>query len=238
MRNDDAMGRSARVRRMLAAGAAVLVATGCGSASDPSPPAGVDGLVIPTPTPDRDDFVAGVDNPWLPLKTGATWTYESGGEPSTRLSVAVEEGPTIAGVATTAVRSLATPAGDGEVSETVDYYAQDTEGNVWWFGREGEWRADEDGAQAGVAMLDRPRFGDGYREALADGVVDRRSEIVAVDGVADVPAGEYDDVLVVETESPVAGSAEVTSYYARGIGLVLRETDGAPDRELGLVAHE
>ena len=33
------------------------VLTGCGSASVPSPPSGVDELVIPTPSPDPDDFV-------------------------------------------------------------------------------------------------------------------------------------------------------------------------------------
>ena len=45
-------------------------------ASERSPPTGVDELVIPTPSPDPADFVAVVDNPWLPLEPGRTWTYD------------------------------------------------------------------------------------------------------------------------------------------------------------------
>src|SRR3954451_22364579 len=77
--------------------------TGCGTASAPSPPTGVDGLVIPTPSPDPDDFVAEVDNPWLPLPPGRTWTYDVADADGThRMTVTVEDGPTIAGVPTTA----------------------------------------------------------------------------------------------------------------------------------------
>lgn len=214
------------------AGAAVLLTAGCGSASDPSPPAGVDELVIPTPSPDPDDFAERVDNPWFPLVVGATWTYESTVPAGSTVTMTAEAGPTIAGVSTTALRTV---ADGGEPAVTLDYFAQDDDGNVWWFGREGEWRAGEDGAEAGVAMLARPRFGDGYREALGDGVVDQRSEIVALDGEVDTPAGAYDDVQVVETTSPVTGWSETTSYYARGVGLVARD---APNTELRLVASD
>ncbi len=33
---------------------------------------------------------------------------------------------------------------------------------MWWFGREGEWSAGVDGAEAGLLMADTPRVGDGY----------------------------------------------------------------------------
>ena len=36
----------------------------------------MDLLTIPTPDPDPADFVRTVDNPWLPLTPGSTWTYE------------------------------------------------------------------------------------------------------------------------------------------------------------------
>ncbi|MEV7430567.1 hypothetical protein AB0N29_13190 [Nocardioides sp. NPDC092400] len=38
---------------------------GCGTASPVSPPTGVDELVVPTPSPEPDDFVDGIDNPWF-----------------------------------------------------------------------------------------------------------------------------------------------------------------------------
>jgi hypothetical protein len=207
------MGR-ATVRRTLAAGAVVLLAAGCGSASDPSPPSGVDELVIPTPSPNPDDFVAAIDNPWLPYEQGARWTYTDG---AAEIVFTVEDGPTIAGVATTAV----TAGGESSVPST-DYFAQDTEGNVWWFGREGEWQAGADGAEAGIAMLAKPRLGDGYAEMGADGEPGQRSVIEAVG-----------DELVIETTT--SADVVVVRHYERGTGLVLSE---AGEMGLRLVEYD
>ena len=208
----------------------VLLLAGCGSGSAAVPLAGVDDLVVPTPSPDPADFVDVVDNPWLPLRVGTTWTYAVDGDPDQRLVVTVTRGPDVAGLATTAVRR--TPP-EGASAATLDYYAQDTAGNVWWCGREGEWLAGEDGAEAGVAMLARPRVGDGYREALAPGV-DVRSEIVALDGEADVPAGRFGGLLVIETTD---GALTRRLSYAEGAGLVEESTtSGLGEPRLGLVA--
>jgi len=215
---------------------AVLLATGCGSASDPSPPTGVDGLRIPTPSVDSDDFVTGIDNPWLPLQVGATWEYAVTGEQSGTRTVTTHEGPDIEGVATTAVETVTTAEG-GRVTEVSDFYAQDEEGNVWWFGRLGEWQAGDDGARAGLVMAADPRVGDGYREAYAEGVVDRRAEVLDLDDSRDVPLGEYDDLVTIATTSPLTGRVE-QAYYAEGVGPVLLETvEGEPRAQLGLVAH-
>ena len=165
-------GRRHAVLTVLAA----LVLAGCGSASDPSPPAGVDGLVIPTPSVDPDDFVTGVDNPWLPLPVGATWEYAVTGVRQGSTTVTTLEGPDVEGVATTAVRAETTPE-KGAPTVVTDFYAQDAAGNVWWFGREGEWLAGKDDAEAGLVMAADPRVGDGYRQAEAAGV-DRRAEVI------------------------------------------------------------
>ena len=50
--------------------ALALTLTGCGAASEDYEVAGIDELVIPTPSPDPDDFVGHVDNPWFPLRAG------------------------------------------------------------------------------------------------------------------------------------------------------------------------
>ncbi len=210
------MGR-ASVRRLLATGAAaavVLFVAGCGSYTETSPATGVDELVIPTPSPDPDDFVTTIDNPWLPLGLGARWTYRAG---SQEVTMSAGEGPTIAGVATTGV----TTDGLGS-APVVDFYAQDADGNVWWFGREGEWRAGDDGAQAGIAMLAQPRLGDGYAEMGEDGRAGQRSLITGLG-----------DELVIETTSTLGEVA--VDHYQRGTGLVLR---AEADMELGLVAHD
>ncbi|WP_134738302.1 hypothetical protein [Nocardioides sp. 503] len=211
----DAVRRTLAAATALASLAALGLASGCSSASPPSPPAGVDELTVPTPSPDPDDFVAAVDNPWLTLEPGARTTYATGdGE----LVTTVAAGPEILGVATTALTGTAT-----------DFYAQDEAGNVWWFGREGEWQAGEAGAEAGIAMLAKPRVGDGYAQAEPG----PRAEVLALDGEAQTPAGDFDDLVVVETTEE--SGRVLTSYYARGAGLVYRETEtGAPDETLEL----
>ncbi|WP_156390993.1 MULTISPECIES: hypothetical protein [unclassified Nocardioides] len=209
--------------RVVIALVAVLVPVlgGCGSASVSSPPSGIDELTIPTPSPDPGDFVAGVDNPWLPLPAGRTWTYDVvdvvGGH---RLTVAVAPGPEVEGVATTA--RVSTESG----TSTTDWFAQDADGNVWWFGREGEWTAGADGAEAGLAMPADPRVGDGYRLALQEGVVEDVATVTSLRGSATVPAGSYDDLLVTEVTSDLGASGPTEQYWSRGLGLVEEQRPG------------
>ncbi len=195
--------------------ALVLTVGGCGDASPESPPTGVDELVIPTPAPDPADFVERIDNPWLPLVPEAIWTYEQSGASSGTVTVTVQDQrESVAGVATTVVTRT------GPSGTVVDYYAQDRSGNVWWFGREGTWRAGEDGAQAGLAMPATPRLGDGWRTAYDEGVVDVRASVVTLDQVATVPAGRFSELVGIETSSPLTPGAATRSLYARGTGLV------------------
>lgn len=220
--------KSRGVRRALVALVVLpLALTGCGSASVSSPPSGVDELVVPTPTPDPDDFVGTVDNPWLPLTPGRTWTYDVVGvEGAHSLTVEVEDGPEIAGVATTAQVST-----EGDET-TTDWFAQDTDGNVWWFGREGEWQAGTDSAEAGLAMPETPRVGDGFRTAYRPGVVEDVVTVMGLDGSATVPAGSYDDLLVTEQTSALA-RPDVERSWARSVGLVEQSEPGRTVRLAG-----
>jgi hypothetical protein len=219
------------VRGVLLVLLALLGLSGCGTASELSPPAGVDALVIPTPSPDPADFVEVVDNPWFPLEPSRTWTYDvsdAGG--SHRLTVTVEAGPEVAGVPTTA--RVAT-----ERRQVVtDYFAQDVEGNVWWFGREGVWRAGERGARAGIAMLAVPRVGDGYRQAYAPGVVEDTARVLGLDGSATVAAGTYDELLLIEQRSALEAGTSLERAYARGVGMVEEELTGGDFRTVRLVS--
>ena len=195
--------------------AALALLTGCGTASAPSPPAGVDELTIPTPSPDPDDFVAAVDNPWFPLEPGDSWVYavtDAGG--AHRMTVTVGHGPEVAGVPTTS-RVSTEPSG-----VVTDWFAQDEHGNVWWFGRAGSWRAGAGGAEAGVVMLARPRVGDGYRMAYDPGVVEDPARGGALDGTADVAAGTSHDLLLLEQRSALEPGATGELSYARDVGLV------------------
>ena len=192
------------VRTLVALGLLVLL-TACGTASAPSPPAGVDELVVPTPSADPDDYVADVDNPWFPLVPGTESSWEVVDDRGRRrVDVSVERAAAVGGVPVTA---RTTTSGAGVV---VDLYAQDTDGNVWWFGRQGEWVAGADGAEAGLAMPAEPRVGDGYRAAYADGVVEDRVTVES----------REDDALVTEVRSDLEPGVVTTLTYQRGTGPV------------------
>ena len=224
--------RSPGVRRTLAVLAlGVATVTGCGSASPPSPPAGVDGLVVPTPSPDPADFGAGIDNPWFPVPGDAQWTYQvTDVDGAHRRQVAAHDGREIAGIETTGLRTVE------EGSTVTDYFAQDDAGNVWWFGREGVWQAGVDGAEAGVVMLARPRVGDGYRQARLAGTVDDRAQVLSVTDTVEGPMGEYDDVVLTRVTSPLRPGVTIERAYAPGVGLVEERVVGDEGSTVRLVA--
>src|SRR3954452_23003467 len=87
--------------------AALLAAplTACGASPTTLGPSGVDGLTIPTPSPDPADFGDGVANPWFPLAAGTVWTYRRDTTGTTGFVARVlAQHREIAGVATTGVR--------------------------------------------------------------------------------------------------------------------------------------
>jgi hypothetical protein len=201
----------------------VLACSGCGTASPDSPPSGIDELTIPTPSADPTDFVRGIDNPWLALAPGATWTYRVTGATEGTLVITVEDTTyDVGGVATTPVRRTE-PTGD----EVVDYYAQDRSGNVWWFGREGVWLAGENGAEAGLAMPATPRLGDGWRAAYDADVVDVRMTVVTDDQTVTTPAGRYNHLVGLDVSNPLERGTAKRAFYEHGVGLVEEiSTDG------------
>lgn len=220
-----------RPRRGLATAAAVLLSaaaltTGCAASQPPvSDPAGVDGLVVPTPSPDPDDFVARIDNPWLPLRTGTVREYAVSGQvPGTRTVTVVDGTTEVADVDVTGVRTVASAPDGTTLAEAIDFYAQDRSGNVWSFGHDqltpdtvGSWRAGVAGAEAGLAMPAVPRRGDGYRQQLAPGIAEDLARVEETDASGSTPAGDFEKLvhLVVTT-----GGGEVDRFYARDVGLV------------------
>jgi hypothetical protein len=241
------LGRMRASPAVLALG--ILVA-GCGSAPPRIDPTGVDELTIPTPTPDPDDFVARVDNEYLPLAPGSTWTYRArGGVGERTVTVTVaEETVEIQGVAATVVHDVARTADGALVEDGRDWFAQDTAGNVWWFGEhttsydrgavsaERSWQAGEDGAEAGLAMPAEPRVGDGYRQAYQEGVVEDRAAVLDVSASLTIPYGDFDDLLRTEHTTPLAPELVEHRYHAPGVGLVYALAAEGGDEVVELVS--
>lgn len=205
--------------------AAVAVLGGCSSSAPLSPPTGVDLLTVPTPSPDPDDFVGRVDNPWFPLEPGAVATLAApttptGAQgPGLEVTRSVSAGPDVAGVPTTALTTVTTGRGAGG-GRVVDLFAQDVDGNVWWMASAGggpDFEAGVDGAEAGLWMPAQPRYGDGWLAVGGTAGTPVVVTVVAVDQDLARPGGSSDDVVVLQVESR---SGTRVDSYAPGEGLV------------------
>ena len=239
--------------RLLRAGAVLLalaVLAGCGSAPKEIDPSGVDGLVIPTPDPDPQDFVERIDNPYLPLVPGSVWTYTSSSPEGDETDVVTVTDRTkvVDGVTTTVVHDVAKDESGAVIEDTYDWYAQDTAGNVWYFGEattaydgkkastEGSWEAGVDGAQAGLAMPATPRVGDGYAQEYSKGVAEDHGEILAVDATVSIGYGAYDKVVRTEDTTPLEPDLVEQKYYAPGVGVVMEKTVAGGEELVELVS--
>src|SRR5690349_19755257 len=83
------------------------------------------------------NFVRYVTNPYFPLKPGTTFYYEgeTEGVPATDTMTVLSTTKTILGVTCTVVRDQAFENGV-LIEDTLDWYAQDKDGNVWYFGED------------------------------------------------------------------------------------------------------
>ena len=197
------------------------------------------------PEVDPADFVEAVDNPYLPLAPGSRWVYE--GETADGLErievVVTDERREVLGISAVVVRDTVTL--DGEVIEdTLDWYAQDRAGNVWYLGEEtaeyengsvvstaGSWEAGVDGALPGIVMLAEPVVGEAYRQEYYRGEAEDMGEVVRVGESVSVAFGEFDDVVVTEDWTPLEPEVVEEKSYAPGVGVVLEEKVAGADGE-------
>jgi hypothetical protein len=192
-------------------------------------------------TIDPGDFVASVDNPYFPLVPGTRWKMEgSGGSAGeTTITEVTNRTKAILGVVCTVVRDEVDV--DGKLQElTFDWYAQDTSGNVWYFGedtaeykngqvttREGAWEAGVNGAQPGIIMPADPAVGVTYRQEFLEGEAEDLAKVVDLAGSAETPYDSYSDMLVTEDWTPLEPNIVERKFYAAGVGLVMeREVKG------------
>jgi hypothetical protein len=215
------------VVRLLAV-ATLLALPACGSEDGPPAlPQGDDVVEL-----DPANFVSGIDNPWWPMRPGSTWVYREGEALDVRVTV-TDRRRVVDGIEAVVVHDVVTE--DGEVIEdTLDWYAQDKWGNVWYLGEdtkelehgevvstEGSWEAGVDGAQAGIAVPADPSVGLAYRQEHYAGQAEDEAEVLSVDASVRVPFGSFVGALQTKDTTPLEPGLVEHKYYVRDVGPVL-----------------
>jgi hypothetical protein len=206
----------------------VLVAACGSSVGTPPSSAGYDPKIDPA------NFVSLVDAPMYPLKPGTVWQYtvNKAGATERVVITVTHETKKILGVTTTVVHDVVTEG--GQITEdTWDWYAQDRDGNVWYFGEattkteggrsstEGSWQAGVNGAKPGMIMEAHPKVGDLYRQEYAPGIAEDRAEILSLSESVTIRTGSFTGCLKTKDFSALIPDLVENKVFCSGVGQVL-----------------
>jgi len=194
----------------------------------------------------------GIDNAYFPLSPGTTQTYKAESKDGCEVVVTTVTSDTrvIDGVTTRVVRDTAyedetcTTDASALVEDTLDYYAQDDDGNVWYFGEdtyncalgtcplgEGSWIAGDNpvGALPGIIMLAQPRSGDTYYQEQAEGVAVDQATVTSTSVTVKLkredayPPGTFTNCIKTKEFTSLEKGSTEFKYYCPNIGNVLVE---------------
>jgi hypothetical protein len=199
-------------------------------------------------------FAPRVDNPWFPLTPGTTFVYRGvkDGRAARDVVKVLHTTKTIQGVRCTSVSDRLYLAGRLE-ERTIDWYAQDRRGNVWYFGEataeldrsghvtstEGSWLAGRNGARAGIYMPARPHVGQTGRQEYYKGHAEDHFAVVSVRARVSVPYVSSTRAVLTKEWTPLEPGTLDHKYYVRGIGTVKEVTVKGPlERDVLVSVHK
>ncbi len=137
------------------------------------------------------------------------------------------------------------------IEEAYDWYAQDNEGNVWYFGEAvdnynndgtlkdhaGSWEAGVDGAQPGTIMPAHPEAGMAYREEYYFNHAEDRAKVLETGLTVTTPLGTFTNCIKTKNWTELEPDLNENKYYAPGLGLI-KEVNLTDNTEIDLVTIE
>lgn len=208
-----------------------------------------------SPAAVRQLFVRTVDNELFPLHRGTTFFYEGtkDGVPTRTETHVTDKTLRILNVDCTVVHDR-NFENNVLVEDTLDFYAQDVSGNVWYFGEdskeldakghvistESSWRAGVNGAAPGLIMEAHPQPGDRYYQELAAGVAEDQANVRSLTSSTCVPFNCFDHLLRTRETSRFEPGVVEQKYYARGVGFIRGDliAGGSEHTALVRITHE
>lgn len=189
-----------------------------------------------SPRIDAAAFTTHVTNRYFPLVPGLTYVYEGTSDgKAERNDVAVTHDTKKVALGVTCVVVHDVVFVDGvKQEETFDWYAQGSDGAVWYFGEDskefrtdgsvkstaGSWEAGVDGAQPGIVMPAQPVAGKTYRQEYRRGVAEDLAKVLHTGTTVTVPLSTYRDAIVTKDYTPLAPDQVEHKTYAPGVGFV------------------
>lgn len=193
-----------------------------------------------------------LDNPYWPLNaTGHTFHYyaEEGEDECviTETTITAMTYMTAVGVNTRIIHDVewldedCTGSKDVILEETDDWFGQDDEGNIWYFGEdtlayeydddgnllgtttEGAWEAGVDGAEAGIVMLGDPQPGLFYRQEFLEDEAEDMGKVLRLNARVSIEWGDFDGCLKTKEWTVLEPGNIEHKYYCPGYGLVYIE---------------
>lgn len=190
-----------------------------------------------TPSINSSNFVTEVDNPYFTLTPGITYTYQSETDEGAEKNIVIVTNQTkdILGITNVVVWDRVWLE-DKLAEETYDWYAQDKEGNVWYFGEdskeydngkvsstEGSWEAGIDDAKPGIIMEANPKVGDSYRQEYYKEKAEDMADVLAVGENVTVPYGKFNNCIKTRDWSKIESDVNEYKYYCKEVGGVVLE---------------
>jgi hypothetical protein len=181
-----------------------------------------------------------VTNSWFPLRPGTVLRYEGTDEgvPVKDVLHVSRKTRRVAGGRARVIHDRVFKHGR-VVEDTLDWYAQDRAGNVWYFGeatkeldshgrvttREGSWENGVNGARAGIFMPAHPRVGRSYRQEHYKGHAEDHFKIESIRG----------NRMVTHEWTRLEPGVLDRKIYLRGVGTVSEDSLKGGSEHLHLV---
>lgn len=187
-------------------------------------------------------------NPYLILVPGYTRQYRSEDE---QITVTVTRSKVVIDGVTCIVVQDISKSGSRVNEVTQDFFAQDIEGNVWYFGElstayhagelpsmDGSFKAGIDDAKPGIVMPAMPMVGMTYREEFALGEAEDLAKVLSVTASESVPAASCSRNCVrTRNFSPLEPDAVENKFYAPGIGELVAYDLADPKNREELISY-
>ena len=190
-----------------------------------------------------------INNPYFPVVPGTRFTYKGAVQktPVVDTVTVTHTTKTIDGVKTIEVRDEVFDAGV-LTEDTLDWYGQDDQGNVWYFGElatqlpagthDGSWTAGVSGAQPGYIMEAAPKVGDIYCQENAPGAAQDAAQVLSVSASRSVPFGSYSGNVLQTKDYSLLEPKNENKFYEPGVGMLEAVSVTGPTEDIQLYTVE